>query len=81
MKRITVDIDEEDLKELGISKDHITIDELKKQLLIQSIRKKRTALQKLNEAYGFDKLSEEEIFKAINESSTESDNKKNSANP
>ena len=81
MKRITVDIDEEDLKELGISKDHITIDELKKQLLIQSIRKKRMALQKLNEEYGFDKLSEEEIFDAINESGTESDNKKNSANP
>jgi hypothetical protein len=81
MKRITVDIDEKDLKELGIFNDHITIDELKKRLLVQSIRKKRIALQKLNEEYGFDKLSEEEIFDAMNESKTESRNAKNSDNP
>jgi hypothetical protein len=81
MKSIIVDIDENDLKELGISEEHISIEELKKQILIQSLRKQRTALQKLNEEYGFDRLSEDEIFNAVNESETEYDNKKNSTNP
>ena len=52
MKTISVDIDEKDLEELGISGEHISIEELKKQILIQFIRRQREMLQKINEKYG-----------------------------
>ena len=67
MRSIIVDIDEKDLKELGISSDRISFDELNTQLLIRLIREQRAALEKLNKQYGFDKLSEEDIFNEVNE--------------
>ena len=81
MKTISVDIDEKDLEELGISGEHISIEELKKQILIQSIRRQREMLQKINEKYGLDLLSEEEIFNEVNEAETKYQKKKNPANP
>lgn len=76
MKSIIVDIDEKDLNELRISSEHISLNELEKQLLIRALRKKREELEKLNKQYGFDKLSEEEIFNMINEDEAEYQNKK-----
>ena len=67
MKSIIVDIDEKDLDELGITSDHVSLDELETQLLIRSIRKQRRELEKLNKEYGFNKLTEEEIFNEVNE--------------
>jgi len=71
MKTINVDIDDQDYKELGISAEHISIEELKQRILIQSIRRQREMLHAVNEKYGFDALSEEEIFDAVNESEIE----------
>ena len=81
MKTINVDIDDQDYKELGISGEHISIDELKQRILIQSIRRQREMLQAVNEKYGLDALSEEEVFDAVNESETEYKKNKNSGNP
>jgi len=41
MKTINVDIDDQDYKELGISGEHISIEELKQRILIQSVRRQR----------------------------------------
>jgi hypothetical protein len=71
MKSIIVDVDEKDLDELGISSEHVSLAELKKQILIQSLRKQRKELEKLNIEHGFDKLTEEEIFDIVNEAEAE----------
>ena len=75
MKSIVVDIDEKDLYELGISTDRISLDELEKRIMIQSLRKHRNALEKLNIEYGFNKLSEDEIFNMVNEDKADYNNK------
>lgn len=67
MKSIVVNIDEKDLDELGILSEHISLNELERKLLIRSIKKQREELEKLNIQFGFDKLSEEEIFNEVNE--------------
>lgn len=67
MKSIIVDVDEKDLEELGITSGHVSLDELETQLLVRSIRKQRKELEKLNKEYGFNKLTEEEIFNEVNE--------------
>ena len=59
MKSIILDINQNELDELGILDDHISIGELKKRILAQLLRKQRDSLEKLNEQYGFNKLSEE----------------------
>jgi len=81
MKTINVDMDDQDHKELGISEEHISIEELKQKILMQSIRRQREMLQAANEKYGFNTLSEEEIFDAVNESEIEYKKNKNAASP
>ena len=81
MKTISVDINDDDLKELGISEEHISIEELKKQILIQSIRRQREVLQKINKEYGLDLLSEEEILKEVNEAKSKYRKGKNTNGP
>ena len=71
MKSIIVDIDEKDLKELGLTSAHISFKELKRQILVQSIRTQRKKLERLNKKYGFDKLTEEEIFEEVNKAKAE----------
>ncbi|HEX5151986.1 MAG TPA: hypothetical protein VFW07_11090 [Parafilimonas sp.] len=81
MKTINVDIDDQDYKEPGISGEHISIEESKQKILIQSIRRQREMLQAANEKYGFDALSEEEIFDAVNEAEIEYKKNKNFRQP
>ena len=80
MKTINVDMDDQDHKELGISEEHISIEELKQKILMQSIRRQREMLQAVNEKYGLDTLSEEEIFEAMDELEIEYKKNKNSGN-
>ena len=80
MKSIIVDVNEEELNELGISEEHISFDDLKKQILIQTIRKQRESLEKINTKYGFDLLDEEEIFNEVNEASVSYKNQVNKKN-
>ena len=81
MKTISVDITDEDLKELGIFEHHISLEELKKQILIQSIRKQREMLQQIDEKYGLNLLFEEEIFNEVTEAEVEYGKGKNTNNP
>lgn len=78
MKTISVDIDEKDLDELGISEERITLENLKRQILIQSIRKQREMLERINQKHGFNLLSEEEIFNEVNRAEHEYGIEKNS---
>ena len=81
MKTISVDITDEDLKELGIFEHHISLEELKKQILVQSIRKQREMLQQIDEKYGLNLISEEEIFNEGTEAEIKYRKGKNTNNP
>lgn len=71
MKTIKLFIQEADYDSLDLASDELSFDDLKRKILLQSIRSKREQLEVINKKYGFDKLSEEEILSAVNEAKAE----------
>ena len=71
MKTIKLLIQEADYESLDLISDELSFDDLKRKILLQSIKLKREQLEVINEKYGFDKLSEEEILNAVNEAKLE----------
>lgn len=71
MKTIKLFIQEADYDSLDLASDELSFDDLKRKILLQSIKSKREQLEIINKKYGFDKLSEEEILNAVNEAKAE----------
>lgn len=71
MKTIKLFIQEADYDSLDLASDELSFDDLKRKILLQSIKLKREQLEIINKKYGFDKLSEEEILNAVNEAKAE----------
>ncbi|MBC7587854.1 MAG: hypothetical protein H7178_05775 [Chitinophagaceae bacterium] len=71
MKTIKLFIQEADYDSLDLASDELSFDDLKRKILLQSIKLKREQLEIINKKYGFDKLIEEEILNAVNEAKAE----------
>ena len=71
MKTIKLLIQEADYESLDLISDELSFDDLKRKILLQSIKLKREQLEIINVKYGFNKLSEEEILHAVNEAKAE----------